>query len=105
MLASAIALASDGATIVVTAARAADGTLSVHVHNETLDLTADARERLMQPFAALELPRSPWSGDVGLSLALAKHFVDFHSGTFALAAEAGNGLAIIARFPRARTVG
>lgn len=101
---TAVRHASDGGTVTVSVRRDSDGALAVVVGDDDLTMTQGDLDRLLEPFARVEVPRTPAAIGGGLALPLAKHFMQIHGGSLTLTAKAKHGVSATATFPRARVV-
>ncbi|MBF0562752.1 MAG: PAS domain-containing sensor histidine kinase [Alphaproteobacteria bacterium] len=108
LIASAVRLASDGATVTLSTRSETDGSLALLVTNEEAVIRQADLDRMAEPFARLEAPRSVSTMAGGLTLPLTRHFIELHGGALSLlegGQHGGKGVTLAVRFPRARVVG
>ncbi|MEO5373318.1 MAG: PAS domain-containing protein [Alphaproteobacteria bacterium] len=97
--------AAEGGTVTLSTRRELEGTLAIVVSADALVIPQADLDRLMEPFARLDVPRRPADTGGGLALPLVRRFMEAHGGTFTLQARPKQGVVATATFPRARVVG
>lgn len=104
LVANGVRFCADGGRIAVTARRQKDGSVAVVVTDDDLRMEPADLDRLLEPFARLDLPRADGIGTL-LALPLARNYMALHGGSLTLSVNPKGGVSASAVFPRARVVG
>ena len=103
LLANAIKFTPEGGRVVLSAGRVPDG-FAISVADTGIGIAEADLARVMEPFGQAQDPRARDKEGTGLGLPLAKHLVELHQGTLALASEYGRGTTVTATLPISRVI-
>jgi len=98
LLSNAIKYTPEGGRVGV-ALQMADGGLDIKVSDTGVGIAAGDLERCLEPFVRLDNPHTAGVEGAGLGLPLAKHLVELHGGSLAIASTPGRGTCVTVHLP------
>jgi PAS domain S-box-containing protein len=105
LLSNAVKFTPEGGSVVLSAARRADGGVTLVVSDTGIGIAPEDIETVFAPFGRVESVLHRNTDGTGLGLPLARQFTELHGGSLTLESTPGEGTRVAVALPAERTVG